>query len=242
LLDIRTCVISFDLVPDPIATFIENTKEVLGLVDLHEQKTGKKSGRRYGVAVLNKSGIVLLTACWEAFVEDTASMAFEFLLEKTSDPNKLPNQVLRKVAVWVREDKNELRPWDLAAEGWRNILRDYKGKMLHSHVSFFNTPKAGNVDNLFEALLGLPNISRKWEWIGMSPDKARERLANYIDLRGSIAHRVKSSRPVHKQTVTDYTDFVTRLAVRTANVTRKHVEGLTGQAPPWGIYLYGTFA
>ena len=61
-----------------------------------------------------------------------------------------------------------------------------------------------------------------------------------IELRGAIAHRVKSSQKVHKVTVTDYSDFATRLAVRTANVTRKHVHTLVGEYP-WSEYTYGSF-
>jgi hypothetical protein len=109
-----------------------------------------------------------------------------------------------------------------------------------TYVSFFNTPKAGNVDNLFEAMLGLPAISDNWTWINMSAEKAKDRLAKYIELRGAIAHRVKSSETVYKKTVIDYRVFITRLAVRTANVTRAHIRNLAGREP-WGKYVYGKF-
>jgi len=225
---------------DPITGFIENTNEVKRLLELHEKQTGTARGRRYGVEVLNKSGIVLLTACWEAFVEDAASSAFEFILDKITEPSKLPKDVLKRIAKWVRDDKHELRPWDLASDGWRKVLLDYKTTMLHTHVSFFNTPKAGNVDALFGDLLGLDSMSENWTWINMSAQKAKDRLAKYVELRGSIAHRVKSSQNVYKVTVIDYTDFVTRLAVRTANVTCDYVNDLVGHAP-WQLYKYGSF-
>jgi hypothetical protein len=225
---------------DPVSGFVENTNEVKRLLTLHEEQTGKAPGRRYGVEVLNKSSVVLLTACWEAFVEDTASGAFEFILEKTPDPSKLPKEVMKRVAKWIREDKHELKPWELAADGWRKVLKDYKQTMLHTHVSFFNTPKAGNVDALFRELLDYKGMSSNWTWNKMTADKARERLGKYIELRGAIAHRVKSSQSVHKKTVRDYSKFVTRLAVRTANVTRKHVRTLVGHYP-WDAYKYGSF-
>lgn len=225
---------------DPVKGFIENTEEVTRLLQLHEEKTGKASGRRYGVEVLNKSSIVLLTACWEAFVEDAASSAFEFILEKTTDPANLPKEVMRRVAKAVREDKHELRPWDLASDGWRKVLLSYRKTMLHTHVSFFNTPKAGNVDALFAELLGLESMSENWTWINMPAEKARDRLAKYVELRGSIAHRVKSSQSIHKKTVTDYSAFATRLAVRTANVTRRYVRTVVGHFP-WAKYTYGAF-
>jgi hypothetical protein len=87
---------------------------------------------------LNKSAIVLLTACWEAFIEDAASAAFEFLLNESSDATKLPKEILKRVAKFVKEDKNELKVWDLAQSGWKQVLHDYKRQMLRSHISFFN--------------------------------------------------------------------------------------------------------
>lgn len=225
--------------PDPIELFIENTKEVEALIALHEEKTGRERGRRHGVEVLNKSAIVLLMACWEAFVEDTASAAFEFVLERTTDANNLPKAVGRKVAVWVKEDKNELRVWDLAGNGWRQVLRSYKIRMLQSYISFFNTPKAGNIDRLFDALLGLPKISNGWSWRHMSSENARLQLAKFVDLRGAIAHRVKSAEPVHKKTVNEYRESINRLAARTANETCDHVGKLTGHFP-WPMAKYGS--
>jgi hypothetical protein len=225
---------------DPVATFVENTEEVKQLVAFHEEKTGSERGRRYGVEILNKSGIVLLTACWEAFVEDCASVALEFVLQKTPDPATLPKVVRTRIGQSIKNDKNDVKAWELAGTGWQNVVRDYKNKLLHTYVSFFNTPKAGNVDDLLDALLGLPRVSDNWAWQRLSPEGARDRLAKYIELRGSIAHRVKASQAVHKKTVNDYADFITRLAVRTANVTRVHVQSLV-KADPWGKYTWGTF-
>jgi hypothetical protein len=222
---------------DPVRGFIENTEEVGALIALHEKHTGTDAGRRFGVEILNKSGVVLLTACWEAFVEDAASTAFEYILKHSTDPKKLPDSVLKRVAKAVRDDKHDLKPWELAGDGWRRVLADYKDKMLHTHVSFFNTPKAGNIDALFDELLGLPNISNKWTWNRMSAQKARDRLAEYVELRGSIAHRVKASKSVRKQTVKDYGDFIGRLAERTANVTNEHVKFLVGSYP-WPMFVF----
>lgn len=151
---------------DPITLFMENMEEVHTLVKFHEDITGTHPGRRAGVEVLNKSGVVLLTACWEAFIEDCASTAFDFVLDKGTDPAKLPKGVRKRVAQWVKDDKNELAVWTLAGDGWKEALRTYKDKMLHTHLSPFNTPKAGNVDALLGALLDLPNVSAHWHWQG----------------------------------------------------------------------------
>jgi len=218
----------------PINLFVDNTNEVLNLYLIHETVTGERPGRRYNVEVLNKSCIVLLTACWEAFVEDTASIAFEFLIDNSQDNRRMPKEVRKKVASWIKGDKNELRMWDLAGEGWKSIFREHKQKVLSS----FNTPKAGNVDDLYKELLGLANLSEKWHWPGMPADKARERLAEYIDLRGSIAHRVKASKKVHKRTVEHYQVFITRLAGHTSNLTSNYINELVGKRP-WTLTPIG---
>jgi len=221
---------------DPITTFIENTDEVKKLLKAHETITGVKPGRRYDIEVINKSSVVLLTACWEAFVEDAAAGAFDFLISKSKDPHKIPEAIRRNVAIWNRKNEHELREWFFAGEGWRSVLQNYK----KHHVGLFNTPRAGKVDELFRDLLGLSSVSDNWKWPGMKPQKARDRLSDYITLRGSIAHRVKAGKSVGKHTAVDYLVFVSRLAVRTSNVTNKYILNLVGEAP-WGPYNYGSF-
>ncbi|MEN6576691.1 MAG: HEPN domain-containing protein [Phycisphaerales bacterium] len=225
---------------DPIELFIDNSKEVKALIAIHEEKTGKNPGRRSGVEILNKSGIVLLTACWEAFIEDAASTAFRFMLEESADPKQLPKGVLKRVAAYVKKDVNELRVWDLSRDGWKQVLRDYRDEILRPQIGIFNSPKAGNVDRLFDALLDLPELSKNWHWQGMGVEAARTRLKDYVELRGAIAHRVKASRSVYKGNVSDYAEFITRLAVRSANVVRKHVSSLVRKYP-WEAYHIGSF-
>ncbi|HJX82933.1 MAG TPA: HEPN domain-containing protein [Candidatus Angelobacter sp.] len=227
---------------DPMELFVENTKEVTGLMEIHEQQTGTSPGRRaQNVEILNKSAIVLLTACWEAFIEDAASTGFEFILTESTDISKLPKEILKRVAKLIKEDKNDIKMWDLALSGWKQVLRSYKQQMLHSHISFFHTPKAGNVDGLFQALLDLPDLSSNWAWQKMTSDGAKKRLEEYIQLRGSIAHRVKTSNRVYKQGVSEYAEFINRLACRTANVVRIHVHSLVNKYP-WEKYTYGKFS
>jgi hypothetical protein len=57
---------------DFVRAFNDNVAETERLIDIHSALTGKERGYRHNVEVLNKSGIVLLVACWEAFIEDLA--------------------------------------------------------------------------------------------------------------------------------------------------------------------------
>ena len=55
--------------PQHFKLFDENVKEVRNLLDIHRKVAKKTPGRKYNVEVLNKSGVVLLVACWESYVE-----------------------------------------------------------------------------------------------------------------------------------------------------------------------------
>jgi hypothetical protein len=71
--------------------------------------------------------------------------------------------------------------------------------------------------------LDLPDLSKNWTWQGMKVEGAKKKLGHYVELRGSIAHRVKTSDSVYKTDVSDYAAFINRLAVRTANVVRAKI-------------------
>jgi hypothetical protein len=208
---------------NPLDPFVENAREALRLLELHAEKTGTKPGRRFRVEILNKSAIVLITACWEAFLEDCVSEAFSFLLAEVPDYSHLPKGLLKATAKLLKGDANEIKVWDLAADGWNNVLQQFKQQLVRKHIGFFNTPKASNVDELFKGALDLHPISAHWHWRRMSAEGAKNKLEHYVNLRHEIAHRVKASRPVFKDDAADYSTFITRLALRTANATRRHV-------------------
>ena len=77
-----------------VLSFRENMKDVNRLMEIHKELTGDDAGRRHGVEVLNKSAVVLITACWEAFVEDVATLGFDFLLSETDSHDNIPKKVL----------------------------------------------------------------------------------------------------------------------------------------------------
>ena len=58
---------------------------------------GHGPGRRRNIEVLNKSAIVLTVACWEAFVEDLAGNALNFMIERGQDFQVFPEAVRERV-------------------------------------------------------------------------------------------------------------------------------------------------
>ena len=84
--------------PAHTTRFLSNIAEVRRLLEIHEKVTGKGPGKRRNVQVLNKSAIILLVACWEAYVEDLCEVAFDFMLKHAPSHDVFPDSVLERVA------------------------------------------------------------------------------------------------------------------------------------------------
>jgi RiboL-PSP-HEPN len=226
--------------PDPIHfdNLNSNVKEVLRLIAIHTKMTGTGRGRRHNVAILNTSGIVMMVSCWEAFVEDLASHAFTWLLDRASSPTVFPPKVLTLASKELREAQDARRVWEIADAGWRNVLLRHRDETLKRSVGRLNTPRPKQVDELFSDLLGIAKISTCWRWHNVQNDAITQRLEDLVTMRGEIAHRVVSSRAVLKRDVETAAELVQCLAVTTSNTVRKFLIGKTTVAP-WPTYKFG---
>jgi len=220
-----------------VEKLVANLKEVRRLVEIHAAVAGTTRGGKHNVEVLNKSGIVLLVACWEAFVEDLAEVAFRLLLRRASAPTAFPTKVLTLASKRLRDDKDERRVWELAGDGWKTVLRSYQAQVLRRHIGKLNTPKPDQIDELFRELLGIEAVSRSWSWHKCRPVKARARLNRLVTLRGAIAHRVNAPRSVQKRDVVAAIALVERLATTTHNAVDRALEARLGFSP-WGPVDY----
>lgn len=223
---------------DHIEKLKENISEVERLLEIHKGLAGSTPGRKYKVEVLNKSGIVLLVACWEALVEDLAETAFEAILNNAPDHTAFSFDVLCLASRGLKESNDNKEVWKLAGDGWKGVLSHHKEAVLKQYIGKLNTPKPKQVDALFHSLLGIPVVSSHWKWKGMSADQATKALESLIELRGSIAHRVKGSQPVTKASVLKAMQLIYRLSVITSNLVLAHVYAKTKEKI-WPIYKYG---
>jgi hypothetical protein len=88
--------------------FEANASDVEHLLEIHELLGGTDPGRRSAqLQVLNKSGIVLICAIWEAYCEDLAAEALDFLVQHVSGPDKLPKSLRKRVAKELESDVNK---------------------------------------------------------------------------------------------------------------------------------------
>lgn len=112
--------------PKHVQNFFDNLNEIDELASIHTQIAGTTPGRKNKVQILNKSAIVLLTACWEYYVEDLVREAFDFLLSNAINHSIFPSSVLAKASKELKNDKDDRRVWELAGDGWKNILENSK--------------------------------------------------------------------------------------------------------------------
>lgn len=224
---------------DAMASLITNMDDIKRLMEIHKEKGGATPGRKYDLEVLNKSAIVLLVACWEAFIEDLVANAFDVMLASAKKHDVFPFDVLTLASRQLKDSQDARLVWTLAGDGWREVLKQHKSTVIAQHVGKLNTPKPKQIDALLSSMLGIASISQQWFWRGMSADGAREGLEELVKLRGSIAHRVSCTRSVVKADVTNNRTFIYRLAVITSNRVLAYVHAKTGEKP-WGRYHIGS--
>lgn len=208
--------------------FDDNCSDVRRLLEIHGDIAGDAPGRKYGVEVLNKSAVVLITSFWEAYCEDIAAEGLAHIVNQCSESSSVPKELRKRVAKELGADKNDLAMWTLAGEGWRSVLTERLEGLQEERNRKLNTPKTVQIDDHFLATLGIPSISSSWYWKGMSAKQASEKLDRFVALRGSIAHRGAAANAVRKTAVSDYFSHVRRLVSRTGGKVNSHVKAASG--------------
>lgn len=208
-------------------SFEANAKDVGYLLDIHTLIGGTEPGRRdAALQVLNRSGIVLVSAIWEAYCEDLAAEALGHMVMHATEPSELPTSLRRRVADELKKDPHHESPWKLAGDGWRAFLTERLQRLQDARNLGLNTPKADNIDGLFLKTLGLADLSEAWYWPGMSAEQAREKLDRFIVLRGDIAHR--GAAGVRRKRVTEFLNHAKRLAGKTDAKVNAFVQDACG--------------
>lgn len=188
-------------------------------------------GFRRNLEILNKSTIVLLVACWEAYVEELATISFDFLLLHAPDHKTFPAKVLTQASKVFWDSKDERGVWGLADDGWKTILTSHRDKIINEYLGNFHTPRPAQIDKLFESLIGLSTLSSNWHWRNMTNAKAKKKLEDLITLRGSIAHRVSTTRSITLKYTFECAYLLARLGMISSNTVRNFIHTRTGEYP-----------
>lgn len=152
-------------------------KDVDRLIESHALLNTEGRGRR-AFGHITRSGVLMLCASWELYVEELAIEMSSLLAERASSPYDLPKPVQKELAKLVKGHKEDLKPLELAGAGWEKVYVDH-AKTL---VAGLNTPKAGPVDLLYAKTVGWECPSASWSLGG-------DFVNEFVKARGDIAHR-----------------------------------------------------
>lgn len=211
--------------------FEQNKTDVDRLFEIHTEIAGDSKGRKVDVEVLNRTAFVLITACWESYVEDIAKESLRFLVENTPNATHLPSELKASVSKEIKDEKHEHAVWGLADSGWRQYLLGRVDTFLEKRIGSFNTPKTAQTNALFLDLLGFKNLSSAWSWQKMPKATAANNLDEFIKIRGNIAHRTKHDNSVQKIDATKYLKHVVQLVLHTEEFLNKKLLEITGKKP-----------
>jgi hypothetical protein len=130
-------------------------------------------------------------------------------LARRGQPRHLPQALRDYTADFFKDD-----PWRLAGEGWRTAVVDAVSDKVRGNGSTkfgLNTSGPRTVATVHGLLLG-ENLLSRCRWQGMSPDKAKRKLAELETVRGSVAHTGRTPGPLNLQGARERRSFVERLA------------------------------
>lgn len=115
----------------------------------------------------------------------------------------LPGEVKKHISKRVRNEKNDLKPIELAESGWRIIWKSY----AQIDTEILNTPNQEKLDNLYKRHLGIEKVSDFWKTY-----EPRE-INKFIRTRGEIAHKGRAVTGVQIKTLRNYFDMIKSTAI-----------------------------
>lgn len=180
-------------------------------------------GGRRGLGHLTRSGVLILCAAWELYVEEVLVEGVEYFIVKFDSPDQLPNPAKKELSAFVKKSKHELKPLELAGDGWESLYRNHAKET----ASAFHAPKSSNLNLLFRNFLGVDDFSRWWSL-------GHREIDNFVSIRGEVAHKGSDARYVNINDLKDYLLKVKQTAIEVDNELTVYLcEKTPGTERPW---------
>jgi hypothetical protein len=207
---------------DALQAFRYNIVDVDRLIEshgrLHDGNPGKK-----GLGHITRSGVVMLCAAWELYLESLVVEGAKYLTKQCQSPDQLPDRVQKELSKVARESKHELKPLEFAGDGWKRVLVTHAEELCRG----INTPKAGPINELFARVLGLENLSDCWSC-------GKDAINTFVSARGDIAHRGRYADYIKIGQLAEYRTRVDTTTVETDNMVGTHLAAITPSGhKPW---------
>jgi hypothetical protein len=165
----------------------------------------------------------MLCAAWELYVEEVMHEGVVYFSGKFDSPKELPKTVQKELSSRVKESKHELRPLELAGEGWKSLYRNHAVDVLKG----LNTPKSSNLNPLYKRFLGIEELSESWSL-------GKEVINNFVSTRGDIAHKGSQAQYI---TINNLNNHMAQIKTTALDVDNMLTEFLCSNTPgverPW---------
>lgn len=202
--------------------FRYNIYDAKRLLQAHSILSAATPGKK-GLGHITRSGVVMLCAAWERYQEAVLVEGVTYLAKEIRDPNNLPLNVKKHLSKIAKNSQHELKPMELAGEGWRSI---YVAQTI-DETSSLNTPKSEKLKVLYERLAGVPDVSTYWS-VGAQP------IDDFVTVRGDIAHNGRKSPYIVAGTLTHYIGMIEKAASEHDNSFCDYLKAASGSAyQPW---------
>ncbi len=196
--------------------------DVSQLIQTHRDVNPDGRGRR-ALGHLTRSGVVMLCAAWELYIEEVLVEGAKFLVQDAESPHFLPDPVKGRISQTAKSDTHAFGALKLCGDGWKTVYTD----AVLNDVSIFNTPKIGKINELYKKWLGLNDISVNWRHPSAS-------LNAFVEARGAIAHRGANADYVRITRLAELKTMIDELVVDTDRELSDYLYGIShNHRRPW---------
>ncbi|WP_171122070.1 MULTISPECIES: HEPN domain-containing protein [unclassified Ruegeria] len=195
--------------------------DVTNLLAAHRTLNPTGRGRR-SLGYITRSGVLMLCAAWEVYIEEIIKEGVEHLTNELDTPHTLPNRVKGKLAQAAKKDQHEFGVLNLSGDGWELVLKTHSAELCER----LNTPKFGQVTELLHDWLGVDSEALENSW---RHDRAH--LNEFVTLRGEIAHRGADAQYVRVSTLRAYKEAIDQFVVDTDRFLCGHLQNISGVRP-----------
>jgi len=207
-----------------IQAFRDNVVDVDRLIESHRKLHDGNPGKK-GLGHITRSGVVMLCAAWELYLESLCVEAAKYFCSKCQSPDQLPERVQKEIAKVARESKHELKPLEFAGDGWKTVYVTHAEDMCRG----INTPKAGPINVLFLRTTGLEILSDNWTC-------GKDKINDFVSVRGDIAHRGRHANYIKIWQLENHRTLINGTTIETDNVVAKYLASATpGNYKPWRV-------
>ncbi|WP_439475328.1 HEPN domain-containing protein [Algoriphagus formosus] len=204
------------------SNFQINLRDVDRLVDTHTSISGSSRGKK-GLGHLTRSGIVMLSAAFEVFIEELTIECIELYINRFPSIRDFPKQCKHRMADLIKSHQNELEMFNLSGDGWKDMLRNH----VRTDCQTLNTPKYNNIDVLINRYLGIKEFSKSWM-------HSRVELNELVSIRGEIAHNGSKAKYVKIKFLKESRVFIRNLCQEIDEKVCDHITSITpGSSQPW---------